>query len=72
MKSIKFVVILVMLSVGLGGCLHQDISKYEIDIATKFCEDKGGIFEMTATFGGNCTVICGDGTKEWVGTPLEK
>ena len=55
---------MVILSIGLGGCFYQDISKFEIDRANKFCEDKGGIFEMTAQFAGQSWVTCGDGSNE--------
>lgn len=59
----KSKLIIAVLALMLQGCFYQTVTAYDIQRADKFCEDKGGVFSITASFLGLETAYCNDGTK---------
>ncbi len=55
----KFLILL-LLSLSLTGCFHQEITGYEVNLANAYCKDKGGILKIETWHMGDVDVHCND------------
>lgn len=59
----KKLLLIVLFLPFVQGCLYQTVNKSEVDLANKYCENKGGLDYIKEGFGGATTIVCEDSTR---------
>ena len=59
----KKILILLVTSITLSGCLYQSVDKVELEKGLRYCEGKGGLRNIDEWFDSDTKIECVDGTK---------
>lgn len=54
----KKLISVALLGACLSGCVYQSVDNHEINMAQRWCTDKGGIKNIESTFIGTVLVTC--------------